>query len=166
MYRTCIHIILAAGLFLICCAGTQVTKRSVEARLAFESGKQYAQDGLYDQAIVKLKEAVAEDPSYAAAYMNLGVVYIQKGKDYYATARESLEKAARLPEGAKDPLVWYNLTVIYTLMGVFDKAFEALDRSLAYGFKEYDALRTDEDLYELRRKQEFRKILEQHNVFL
>lgn len=137
-----------------------------DAKIALEAGKQYAQSGLYDQAIAKFKEAVAADPEFALAHMNLGVCYIQKGKDYYASARESLEKAASLASGRNDPLVWYNLTVIYTLTGVFDKAFDSLDRSLGNGFKNFDALRVDKDLNELRRKPEFRQILERHNVFL
>ncbi len=160
-------VILIGGLLLCSLASSaDASKRKTEAQIAFESGKQYAQSGLYDQAITKFEEAVAKDPELALAYMNIGVCYIQKGEDYYPTARRNLEHASRLRQGKKDPLVWYNMTVIYTLTGSFDQAFKALDSALSYGFEEYDALRTDEDLYELRRKEEFRKILERHRVFL
>ena len=42
----------------------------------------------------------------------------------------------------------------------------AIDQALGLGFKNYDALRSDEDLYELRRLPEWRKTLEKHGVFL
>ncbi len=159
-------LLLLVGLTAIFVSPAAQASKKSKARVAFESGKHYAHSGLYDQAVEKFEEAVEKDPEYALAYMNLGVCYIQKGEDYYLTARGMLERASRLERGAKDPLVWYNLTVLYTLIEVFDKAYEALDKSLGYGFDQYDALRTDEDLYELRRKSEFRKILEKHKVFL
>lgn len=156
-----------AGLIILCIASSaEAGNKRTKAEIHFESGKQYAQSGLYDQAITKFEQAIAKDSSFALAYMNLGVCYLQKGSDYYPRARRHLEHASRLREGRDDPLVWYNLTAVYSLTEAFDKAFHALDRALALGFKEFDALRTDEDLYELRRKNEFREILEKHRVFL
>lgn len=167
MRRSPVIVVLVSVLIvLLCAASAAAGKKKTRAKIAFESGKQYAQSGLYDQAIEKFEEATGLDPQHALAYMNMGVCYIQKGEDYYPVARRKLEHASRLEGGRQNPLVWYNLTAIYTLIGAFDRAFEALDRTLSYGFKEYDALRSDEDLYELRRKNEFRTILEKHNVFL
>ena len=160
-----VRIYLLMALTLLGCASSGKSSDGA-ARVAMEAGKQYAQSGLYDQAITRFKEAIAEDDELAAAYMNLGVCYIQKGRDYYATAREVLELAAKQDDGEKDPLVWYNLPVIYTLTDVYDKALDALDRALGFGFNDYDALRTDKDLRELRKREQFRAVLERHNVFL
>lgn len=150
---------------LLPASGFAQTKKQ-PARIAFESGMQYAQSGLYDQAITKFQEAVAIDKKYADAYMNMGVCYIKKGSSYHGTARDLLEQASNLPNGRANPLVWYNLTVVYTVTSVFDRAFSALERTLGLGFRDFDALRADPDLTELRRKPEFRKILERYRVFL
>lgn len=163
--------IMVLGLLQLACRSTPpaappAADASVSASVAYEAGMQYAQQALYDQAIAKFEEAVRLDPGHAQALNNMGACYIEKGQDYYATAREKLERAVSLPRGQADPKAWYNLTVMYTLTGIYDRAFEALDKSLGFGFKEYDYLRVDEHLYELRRKPEFRKVLEKHNVFL
>lgn len=160
-----VRIYLLMALTLLGCASSGKSSDGA-ARVAMEAGKQYAQSGLYDQAITRFKEAIAEDDESAAAYMNLGVCYIQKGRDYYATARENLSVSPPGRTTGTDPPVWYNLAVIYTLTDVYDKALDALDRALGFGFKDYDALRTDKDLRELRKREQFRAVLERHNVFL
>jgi Tfp pilus assembly protein PilF len=141
------------------------TKKKV-AMTAYESGMQYAAQGLWDQAIQKFQDAINDDKKFADAWMNQGVCYLKKGSAYATTAREKLEYAASLEKGRTNPLVYYNLTIAYTMAGTFDKAFQTLDRCLGLGFRDFDALRADPDLNELRRQPEFRKILERHRVFL
>jgi hypothetical protein len=43
---------------------------------------------------------------------------------------------------------------------------DALDRALGCGFNNYDALRFDKDLDNLRGEPEFRATLEKHKIFL
>jgi tetratricopeptide (TPR) repeat protein len=195
MYRPRIVAALVAVLLVALCATTFAGGKSRrrdqrdqalgDANSAYESGKQYAQSGMYDQAIAQFETAITQfeqaaeldaelpkkhrvpmDPRHALAYMNMGVCNIQKGEDYRPRAREQLETASRLPEGAEDALIWYNVMAIRTLMGDHVAAIDALDKALDLGFKNFDALRTDEDLYELRRKPEWRATLEKHGVFL
>ena len=45
-------------------------------------------------------------------------------------------------------------------------ALDEIDAALAKGFSDYDALRRDPDLENLRRSPEFRKVLEKHKVFI
>ena len=152
------------------CPGPKPKQKRIAAQTAYESGMQFAQSGLYDQAAGKFEEAIRMCPNFHSAHMNLGVTLIQKGKDWHRAALRHL-KAAEAAESrqrpqSRDPLVQYNLTVIHTLLEDFPAAYQALDKALSFRFKNFDALRADEDLYELRRKPEFRKVLERHNVFL
>lgn len=156
-----------------------------EASNAYDSGLQFAQSRMYDQAISSFEKAIQKydaaqvinaslrrslrkpmDPKHALAMMNMGVCNMQKGQDFHPRARRQIEDAAKQPEGRNNPLIWYNVMAIRTLMGDHLDALDALDRALDLGFDNFDALRTDEDLYELRRKPGWRKTLEKHGVFL
>ena len=160
----------AEALGEIRCPGPKPKQKRISAQTAFESGMQFAQSGLYDQAKAKFEEAIKICPDHHLAHMNLGVTFIQKGKDWHKAALKHLRAAeaaeARQTPPSRDSLVQYNLTVIHTLLEDFPAAYQSLDKALRFGFKNFDALRADEDLYELRRKPEFRKVLEKHNVFL
>ena len=47
-----------------------------------------------------------------------------------------------------------------------DLALDEIDAALSRGFSDYDALRKDSDLDNVRQHPEFRKILEKHKVFI
>ena len=51
-------------------------------------------------------------------------------------------------------------------MGNVDLGFVELDAALANGFNDYDALRKDPDIDNLRKHKEWRKTLEKHKVFI
>ena len=65
--------------------------------------------GRQDEQIRHLRQAVGLDSEFAAAYRNLGVLYLQRGE--YAPAEEALRRALRLePDVA---IAHYNLGVLY-----------------------------------------------------
>ena len=98
----------------------------------------------------------------ANAYANLGGAYMQVGKNNLAL--EALNEGVK-----RDPnntLVLYNLTALHSKLDNTDIALRYLDQTLAKGFKNYDALRFDPDLTNIRGEPEFRKVLEANSVFL
>jgi tetratricopeptide (TPR) repeat protein len=60
------------------------------------------------------------------------------------------------------PIAWYNLACSYALLGMADRAFEALDRSLKLGYRYLSHLRRDPDLKLLRRDPRFARLLRRH----
>ena len=98
----------------------------------------------------------------AKAYSNLGVAYLQIGKNNLAL--EALKKAESLNK--KDNIVLYNLAAAYSLNSSTDLSLVYLDRALENGFNNYDAIRFDPDLGEVRGEPEFRNMLEKHRVFI
>ena len=155
--------VLAAGVAL---AALAVEGEGPETRSAFEEGLEAALSGSCEVAIARLEEAVRLDPTLAVAYMNLGVCYLRKGELFYRTARFHLEHASRLPAGARDPLVWYNLTAAYSLGGSLEEAANALDKTLRLGFREVHYLSADPALDALRRTAGFCEILARSDVEL
>lgn len=75
-----------------------------------------------------IRKAIGEDGDNAAYLDSLGWVLFRKGK--LDEAREWLEKAAALPEGADDPTVWDHLGDVYAKLGQTGKAKEIWTKSL------------------------------------
>ena len=57
------------------------------------------------------------------------------------------------------PIAWYNLACSYALLGMVERAFEALERSLRLGYRHMHHLRRDPDLKSLRRDPRFARLL-------
>jgi tetratricopeptide (TPR) repeat protein len=60
------------------------------------------------------------------------------------------------------PIAWYNLACSYAVLGMIERAFEALERSLRLGYRHFHHLRRDPDLKSLRRDPRFARLLRRH----
>ncbi len=144
----------------------QISSQNVipaEAKQNFQQGLQFAARRDFNNAIKEFTAAIQKDPSYAIAYSNRGAAYMQQKK--FNIAEDDMKKASEL--SPNDPIVNYNLMTLYSLQkGKFDRALNYLDLALTNGFNDYDALRKDPDLENLRKHPEWRKILEKHKIFL
>ena len=143
-------------------APTKPSEPSVDAKLNLQQGINFVKSKNYDQAINEFTVAVQKYPEYAVAYSNRAVAYMQQKK--YNKAMDDLTKALEI--SPRDATIQYNLTALYSLQNQLDRAIDSLDRTLASDFKDYDSLRSDADLANLRRSPEFRKTLEKYKVFL
>lgn len=153
--------ILATGLSTGCTT-TQTTEKEVIRQTShLDMCLMYANQQDYQNAIRECKIATEQQPS-AGAYSNLGAAYVQVGKNNLAM--DAMQKAKSM--SPNDPFVNYNLATLYSLMDQTDRALESLDTALANGFNNYDSLRFDKDLNNVRGEPEFRKVLEKHNVFI
>lgn len=65
-----------------------------QARSEVEFGMQVAQRGLWHEAIYRWEKAVELDPTYAAAFNDLGIAYEHEGQ--LDKARKAYEKALEL----------------------------------------------------------------------
>lgn len=131
------------------------------SELHFKQGLTYAKSSDYENAILEFKRAIEISPT-SKAYANLGVCYMKMGKTNKAL--EALSEAVNLDKC--DSFALYNLAAIYSVQDKTDLGLDALDKALNCGFNNYDAIRFDKDLNNLRGEPEFRKILEKHKVFL
>lgn len=115
-----------------------------------------------DNALKEFSVAIQKDPNYAEAYSNRAVTYMQQKK--FNKAEEDLRRAKELAPNSAS--VRYNYASLHSLKGDVDLALDEIDAALTKGFSDYDALRRDPDLENLRKHPEFRKILEKHKVFI
>jgi len=65
-----------------------------QAKSQVEFGIKVAQKGLWQEAVFRWERATEIDPTYAAAFNNLGIAYEQLGK--FAQAGKAYEKALEL----------------------------------------------------------------------
>lgn len=133
-----------------------------EAKLSLQQGMNYLRSHDYDNAIKEFTVAIQKYPGYDVAYSNRAVAYMQQHK--FNKALDDLKKAEEI--NPNNPTVHYNFVALYSLQKQLDRALDSLDRALELGFNNYDALRTDTDLNNVRKHPEFRKILEKHKVFI
>jgi tetratricopeptide (TPR) repeat protein len=131
-----------------------------QAKHHFQRGLTFAAMGRIEEGIQAFTMAIGLNPTYAAAYGNRGVAYLTQRK--YNQALEDLQHAVRLAPEDRNAL--YNLAALRTLRQEFDLAIETLDQALTHGFDNDEALRRDVDLEGLRRRPEFRQLLERHQI--
>lgn len=133
-----------------------------DAKLNMQQGMNYLKSNDYDNAIKEFTVAIQKYPPYDVAYSNRAVAYMQQKK--FNKAMDDLKKAEEI--NPSNATVHYNFVALYSLQNQLDRALDSLDRTLELGFSNYDALRLDPDLYNVRKHPEFRKILEKHKVFI
>lgn len=115
-----------------------------------------------DNAISEFSNAINKDSNYAEAYSARAAAYMLQKKNNKAL--DDLKKAKELkPDSA---MIRYNLACVHSVMGNTDYGLDELDSALAKGFNDYDSLRKDPDLNNLRKTKEWRTILEKHKVFI
>jgi hypothetical protein len=136
--------------------------KKLSAEVNFQQGMNYVQNEEYANAIKEFTAAINKFPDYSLAYSNRAVAYMQQKK--FNLAADDLKKASELTPN--DANIYYNLTALYSLQKHLDLALEALDKSLEYGFSNYDSLRKDPDLKNLRKHPEYRQVLEKHKIFI
>jgi glycosyltransferase involved in cell wall biosynthesis len=92
-------------------------------------GLAYVNEGMYDQGVAALREALAIAPDFASAHMNLGMAYTKLGM--FDEAVEELEHALRLnSDFAK---AHYNLAITHYKKGNYREAVKHCDRAVALG---------------------------------
>jgi tetratricopeptide (TPR) repeat protein len=143
----------------------------IEAKQNLQQGLSYASiakqnptaaDENYENALKEFSRAIEKYPNYFEAYGNRAVVYMQQKK--YNKAMDDLKKAESIKPDDKN--INYNFVALYSLQNQIDRAIDSLDKTLSLGFSDYDALRKDPDLNNVRKSPEFRKICEKHKVFI
>jgi Tfp pilus assembly protein PilF len=133
-----------------------------DAKLNLQQGMNYLRTRDFENAIKEFTVAIEKHAAYDVAYSNRAVAYMQQKK--FNKAMDDLKKAEDINPG--NATVHYNLVALYSLQNQLDRSLDSLDRSLELGFNNYDALRSDPDLNNVRKHAEYKKILEKHKIFI
>lgn len=113
---------------------TDTTKPYDSAQSAYDAAVVFYQQEAFFQAIEAYQTAIALDPSFDAAYINLSLLYIGLGQ--LTEAETLLKQVLTLPDRAEFPasihaLADYNLGVIYFRQDNLPAAIEMLQKAVA-----------------------------------
>ena len=98
------------------------------------------------------------DPLFTDALRVHGNNLSAKGQ--YTRALQVDRRLVRLLPDRAVP--WYNLACSYAVLGMTERAFESLERSLRLGYSHIHHLRRDPDLKALRRDPRFARLLRRY----
>src|ERR1700756_256917 len=87
-------------------------------------GVAYMNQQKFAEAQKYFEKALAADPNFAIARINLGISLLSQQK--LEPARAALVETVR--QGTDDPYAWYNLGLVYKDVGEPEKAIEAFKR--------------------------------------
>ncbi|MBM3247845.1 MAG: hypothetical protein FJZ10_00245 [Candidatus Omnitrophica bacterium] len=96
-----------------------------------------------------------ESPDFKQALIALGDAYTRKG--HYQKGLEIDRRLIKLKPD--DPIIFYNLSCSYSLLEKNDLAFGALSTAIDLGYDDFDHLKKDPDLDNLRKDSRFQELI-------
>ena len=174
-------------------AGCAMAERQKTAEEHYDSGIAYHRAGEHQKAIEEYNKAIELDPEFVKAYATRGVAYYHLGKHQrtiedctkaieldpefgrayairgtgcyklgeHQLAIKDYEKAIELnPERARS---YYNLACCYSLQGDKDKAIEYLRQAIEKGYNNFERMKKDTDLDNIRNDPRFIKLIQSDN---
>ena len=120
----------------------------------YNEGNKFLKQNKIEKSIENYKMALHHNKHFEEAYVNLSTAYLrQKEFKLFLTTLNTLKSI-----NSKHPLLHYNLSCYYSLLGDIPKGIESLKRSIEHGFQNYQILTTDPDIKNLRQNPQFRKL--------
>jgi tetratricopeptide (TPR) repeat protein len=114
-------------------------------------GSALVAEGKNEEAISHYKMAIKIKPDYAGAYINLSSAYLNKKN--FKLSLKTLNTLESI--NPNHPLLHYNFSCYYALLGNIPKGIDSLKKAIANGFKNRQSLETDPDLENLRQNPQF-----------
>ena len=128
-----------------------------EADKLMVEGAALLQEGRFERARQRFRDALEKDPQRAEAYNGVGVTYYARGDldEALAWYKRSLEADPRFGDA------FYNLACVYALEQHKELAFRYLRMAALNHYAEHEAMEKDPDLASLKAEPQWREIVEQ-----
>ena len=94
-------------------------------------------------------------PNFIECLKTLAELYTKVGRHHEGLVLD--ERLSGLMPG--DETVFYNLACSYSLTGHIEKSLEAIKKAIKLGFNDFDFIKNDPDLMNLRKDKRFQEIL-------
>ena len=118
-----------------------------------------AQQGKTDEAIRNYEKALSIEPDFVQALNNLAVAYTEKGE--YDKALSLFKRIIKLRPTS--PVIYYYMACIYSEQKKIKESMDCIKDAIRTGFKDWNLLKNDKNLQNLRNSQSFRDFLKNHS---
>ena len=120
----------------------------------YNEGNKFLKQNKIDDAIKNYKMALHHNEYFEEAYINLSTAYLNKKS--FKLSLKTLKTLESI--NPKHPLLHYNFSCYYSLLGNIPKGIESLKQAISHGFKNHQILKTDPDIKNLRQNPQFREL--------
>jgi tetratricopeptide (TPR) repeat protein len=143
-------------------SGREAFSKNQEARKTMQKdldahhklGNLFKTKGKLDNAIKEYQEALSINPEFAPALNNLALVYVDKGE--YDKALSLYMKIIDLHPDYYP--AYYNMACMYAIQNKVEESIFWLKKAVKKGFKDWDFLKTDKDLENIRGTSYFKEL--------
>ena len=118
-------------------------------------GSLYRNKGELDNALLEYKEALDIQTDYIPALHNIALIYSQRGD--LDSALVYLKRLVKIQPDKPDNN--YDIACVYALQLKIDEAIACLDAAIKNGFQNWELLKSDDDLVNLRGTEYYRNIV-------
>jgi len=118
-------------------------------------GNIYARKGNYDKAADHFRQALKYEPQKKEAHLNLAMACVVQ-QDYAMAAQVFEQMLAYNPA---NPSIYYNIACMHALQNQPEKAVSWLKKAVAHGYENWEYLKRDKDLENIRETQYYQKLL-------
>lgn len=127
MRKALFHLALPCLVLVSGCAGMPTYKDKEAARIHLQRAADLLNQREYNRAVEAVNDCLKLDPSTAAAYNLLALVYLETKR--YDKSEEAFRKALEIQ--AQYPEVFNNLGVLYNRQGRYQEAMDTFNKALA-----------------------------------
>jgi tetratricopeptide (TPR) repeat protein len=120
----------------------------------YNEGNKFLKQNKIEDAIKNYKMALHHNEYFEEAYINLSTAYLNKKS--FKLSLKTLKTLESI--NPKHPLLHYNFSCYYSLLGNIPKGIESLKQAILHGVKNHHILKTDPDIKNLRQNPQFREL--------
>jgi len=129
-----------------------------DPELHYALGNQYYRRRDFDKSIYQYQKALSIQPDAVPVLNNLAIVYMAK-RDYEKAVSVFGRIADLQPDNAS---VYYNIACIYSIQNRTKESLDSLKRAVEKGYDNWDHVKTDKDLKNIRSSLYYKEIMGNH----
>ena len=111
-----------------------------------------------DEAIQSIQELLKVNPGDPELHYNLGILYYKKGEFDKAICQYQ-ESLSIQPD---NPSTYYNIACMYSMQNRIEKSLDFLKIAIEKGYDNWDLIKSDKDLENVRSTSHYKKLLSSH----